>query len=84
MLQGLSTQARRDILLDIADALEKNEKEILNENKSDVSAATEAGYDKALISRLTLKHDKASFFPFCLRTMIPSSVCFSIWSSYSS
>lgn len=60
MLQGLSTQDRRDILLDIADALEKNEKLILNENKADVSTAIDAGYDKALISRLTLKHEKVS------------------------
>lgn len=68
-LQGLSTQARRDILLDIADALEKKEKEILNENKADVSAAIEAGYDKALISRLTLKHEKILSLANSIRTL---------------
>ncbi|KAF8395170.1 hypothetical protein HHK36_019111 [Tetracentron sinense] len=51
-LQGLSSEDRRKILLDIADALEANENLIKVENEADVAAAQQAGYDKSLISRL--------------------------------
>ncbi|VFQ91125.1 unnamed protein product [Cuscuta campestris] len=54
-LQALAPQERRQILLDIADALEANEKMILSENDADVSNAQQAGYDNSLISRLALK-----------------------------
>ncbi|KAF5471624.1 hypothetical protein F2P56_008402 [Juglans regia] len=53
-LQAQQPQARRKILLDIADALEANESMILVENEADVSAAQLAGYEKSLISRLAL------------------------------
>ena len=44
--------------MDIADALEANESLIKVENEVDVAAAQEAGYDKSLLSRLTLKPGK--------------------------
>lgn len=59
-LQGLQSQDRKKILLDIADALEANEGLIKVENEADVAAAREAGYEKSLISRLALKPGKAS------------------------
>lgn len=57
-LQGLLSEDRKKILLEIADALEANESKIQAENDEDVAAATEAGYDKSLISRLALKPGK--------------------------
>ncbi|KAM7491995.1 hypothetical protein LguiA_034916 [Lonicera macranthoides] len=51
-LQALSPQERNKVLLDIADALEANEKQIIIENEADVAASIEAGYEKSLISRL--------------------------------
>lgn len=59
MLQNLSSKDRRKILLDVADALEANEKIILLENEVDVSTAMNAGHTKAIVSRLTLKSEKA-------------------------
>lgn len=46
-------------MLAVADALEKNQKLIKLENEADIADALEAGYDKSLISRLTLKPEKA-------------------------
>ena len=46
-------------MLDIADALEANEELIRFENEADVLFAQKAGYEKSLISRLTLKPGKA-------------------------
>lgn len=45
-------------MLDIADALEAKEEEIMAENEADVAAAEQAGYEKSLISRLALKPGK--------------------------
>ncbi|KAK9266436.1 hypothetical protein L1049_008996 [Liquidambar formosana] len=59
-LQGLHSEDRRKILLDIADALEENQSLIKVENEADVAAAQEAGYDTSLISRLALKPEKES------------------------
>ncbi|KAM7464030.1 hypothetical protein LguiA_032151 [Lonicera macranthoides] len=59
-LQTLSSEDRRKILLDVADALEKNENFILAENEADVDSAREAGYDESLVSRLALKPGKAN------------------------
>ncbi|KAL6336606.1 hypothetical protein AAG906_035920 [Vitis piasezkii] len=59
-LQALPSKDRRKILLDIADALEANERLIKVENEADVAAAQEAGYDKSLLSRLALKPGKIS------------------------
>lgn len=47
-------------MLDVADALEKNENFIMAENEADVDSAREAGYDESLVSRLALKPGKAS------------------------
>lgn len=46
-------------MLAIADALEKNERTIRLENEADVADAEVAGYERSLISRLTLKPEKA-------------------------
>ncbi|XP_061353718.1 delta-1-pyrroline-5-carboxylate synthase-like isoform X1 [Gastrolobium bilobum] len=59
-LQVLKSEERRKILLAMADALEKNENMIRLENQADVADAEEAGYEKSLISRLTLKPEKIS------------------------
>ncbi|RYR72852.1 hypothetical protein Ahy_A02g007068 isoform D [Arachis hypogaea] len=58
-LQVLNSEERRKILLAVADALEKNEGMIRVENEADVAAAEAAGYERSLISRLTLKPEKA-------------------------
>ncbi|KAJ7960168.1 Delta-1-pyrroline-5-carboxylate synthase [Quillaja saponaria] len=59
-LQALSSQDKKKILLDIADALETNEKLIRTENEADVAAAQYAGYEKSLVARLALKPGKIS------------------------
>ncbi|XP_058109449.1 delta-1-pyrroline-5-carboxylate synthase-like isoform X3 [Magnolia sinica] len=68
-LQGLSSQDRRKFLLDIADALDANEKLITVENEADVAAAQQAGYDKSLLSRLTLKPGKISSLSKSIRVL---------------
>jgi len=57
-LQKLSSEERKKILLDIADALEANEDAIRRENEADVEAAQDAGYEKSLVARMTLKPGK--------------------------
>ncbi|CAL4946586.1 unnamed protein product [Urochloa decumbens] len=57
-LQKLSSEERKKILLDIADALEANEDAIRSENEADIEAAQGAGYEKSLIARMTLKPGK--------------------------
>ncbi|XP_058782313.1 delta-1-pyrroline-5-carboxylate synthase-like [Vicia villosa] len=59
-LQALKYEERREILLAVADALEKNKKLIRLENDADIDDASEVGYEKSLISRLTLKPEKIS------------------------
>ncbi|KAL5550271.1 hypothetical protein UlMin_000447 [Ulmus minor] len=59
-LQDLPSEDRKKILLDIADALEENEDLIKIENDADVAAALNAGYEKAILSRLALKPGKIS------------------------
>lgn len=56
--QVLNSEERRKILLAMADALEINESVIRLENGADVADAEEMGYEKALISRLTLRPEK--------------------------
>ncbi|KAJ4704591.1 Delta-1-pyrroline-5-carboxylate synthase [Melia azedarach] len=68
-LQGLQSQDRKKILLDIADALEANEGLIKVENEADVAAAREAGYEKSLISRLALKPGKISGLAKSIRVL---------------
>lgn len=62
----MSSEERKKILLDIADALEENEKAITFENEADVEAAQDAGYEKSLIARMTLKPGKVVLFPIPL------------------
>lgn len=55
----MSSEDRKKILLDIAEALETNEEMIKIENDADVKAAQLSGYEKSLVSRLALKPGKA-------------------------
>ncbi|KAK9055527.1 hypothetical protein SSX86_026611 [Deinandra increscens subsp. villosa] len=57
-LQALTSEERKQILLDVASALEANEQFIMLENDADVETANEAGYDEALVARLALKPSK--------------------------
>ncbi|XP_026424497.1 delta-1-pyrroline-5-carboxylate synthase-like [Papaver somniferum] len=68
-LQSLSSQDRKKILLDIADALEANESLIRAENEADVADAQQAGYDKSLISRLSMKAGKVSSLAKSIRVL---------------
>jgi delta-1-pyrroline-5-carboxylate synthetase len=54
--QKLSSEDRKKILLDIADALEANE----NLNETDVEAVQDAGYEKSLVARMRLNPGKVS------------------------
>lgn len=68
-LQALSSEERRKILLDIADALEANEPLIKVENDADVTAAEQAGYEKSLVARLALKPGKISSLAKSIRVL---------------
>lgn len=69
--QNLSSEERKKILLDVADALEANEDLIRSENEADLAAAHEAGYESALVSRLTLKPGKVgSWIVLLVRTKL--------------
>lgn len=68
-LQAMSSHDRRKILLDIADALEANEKLINTENEADILAAQQAGYEKSLIARLALKPGKISSLANSIRVL---------------
>lgn len=68
-LQSMSSEERRKILLDIAGALEANEKLIKIENDLDVLAAQHHGYETSLISRLTLKPGKISSLANSIRIL---------------
>ncbi|KAK3037453.1 hypothetical protein RJ639_031947 [Escallonia herrerae] len=63
-LQGLSSDDRKKILLDVADALEANQNFIKVENEADVADAREARYDESLVARLTLTSLKARTLVF--------------------
>ncbi|KAL2525820.1 Delta-1-pyrroline-5-carboxylate synthase B [Abeliophyllum distichum] len=68
-LQAMSSQERSNILMDIADALEANEKLIIAENEADVAEAQQAGYEKSLVSRLALKPGKVSSLANAIRVL---------------
>ncbi|XP_075485364.1 delta-1-pyrroline-5-carboxylate synthase [Primulina tabacum] len=68
-LQAMPSEERSKILLDVADALEASEKLILAENETDVSEAQQAGYEKALVSRLALKPGKISSLSNAIRVL---------------
>ncbi|XP_010504420.1 PREDICTED: delta-1-pyrroline-5-carboxylate synthase B [Camelina sativa] len=68
-LQALSSGDRKKILLDIANALEANEKTIKAENDLDVAAAQEAGYEESLVARLVMKPGKISSLAASVRQL---------------
>uniref|UniRef100_A0A1J3JFL2 Delta-1-pyrroline-5-carboxylate synthase n=2 Tax=Noccaea caerulescens TaxID=107243 RepID=A0A1J3JFL2_NOCCA len=68
-LQALSSEDRKKIILDIADALEANEKKIKAENDLDVAAAQEAGYEESLVARLVMKPGKISSLAASIRQL---------------
>lgn len=68
-LQRLSSLDRKQLLLDIADALEANEELIRRENELDVRDALEAGLAKPLIERLTIKPGKVASLAKSVRTL---------------
>ncbi|KAM1406667.1 hypothetical protein ACFXTH_001316 [Malus domestica] len=68
-LQAITSEDRKKILLDVADALEANVKLINIENEADVSAAQRAGYEKSLISRLALKPGKITSLAKSIRVL---------------
>lgn len=68
-LQALNSHERKKILLDIADALELNENLIEVENKADIAAAQDAGFEKSLISRLAMKPGKISSLAKSIRVL---------------
>ncbi|TYJ12683.1 hypothetical protein E1A91_A11G369100v1 [Gossypium mustelinum] len=68
-LQAMSSEDRRKLLLDVADALEANESLIMAENEADVAAAKADGYEKALISRLALKPGKIAALAKSIRVL---------------
>ncbi|KAM1612742.1 hypothetical protein PS2_001346 [Malus domestica] len=68
-LQTMTSEDRKKILLDVADALEANVKLINIENEADVSAAQRAGYEKSLISRLALKPGKITSLAKSIRVL---------------
>lgn len=68
-LQAMSSEERSKILLDVADALEANEKLIITENEADVAEAERAGYEKSLIARLALKSGKVSSLANAIRVL---------------
>ncbi|XP_061996317.1 delta-1-pyrroline-5-carboxylate synthase isoform X1 [Rosa rugosa] len=68
-LQAMTSEQRKKILLDIADAIEANAKKIIVENEADVSAAQQVGYEKSLISRLALKSGKITSLANSVRVL---------------
>ena len=51
-------QKRKQVLLEMADAIEANEKQILEENAADVKKAAESKIDNNLMQHLGLKPQK--------------------------
>ncbi|CAB4301224.1 unnamed protein product [Prunus armeniaca] len=68
-LQAMTSEERKRVLLDVADALEANVRLINVENEADVSAAQEVGYEKSLISRLALKPGKIKSLANSIRVL---------------
>ncbi|XP_010067456.2 delta-1-pyrroline-5-carboxylate synthase [Eucalyptus grandis] len=68
-LQALSSEDRSKILLDIADALEANQEQIMKENEADVAAAEQAGYERSLLARLALKPGKITNLANSIRVL---------------
>ncbi|KAE8728868.1 Delta-1-pyrroline-5-carboxylate synthase [Hibiscus syriacus] len=73
-LQAIDSEDRMKILHNIADALEANESLIKDENEADVAAAEDDGYEKSLMSRLSLKPGKARLIPILQITGLAKSI----------
>ena len=58
----MSSEERKNFLLDIANALEANEKIIKAENDLDVAVAQQAGYEESLVARLVMKPGKVRLY----------------------
>ena len=59
-LAGLSTEQKNSALLAMAEALEKNQSEIISANAEDISAAKKKGTRTNMIDRLTLTPERIS------------------------
>ncbi|CAH2058693.1 unnamed protein product [Thlaspi arvense] len=68
-LQALSSEDRKQILYNIADALEANEKTIRAENELDVATAQEAGFEESLVARLVMTPAKISSLAASVRKL---------------
>jgi glutamate-5-semialdehyde dehydrogenase len=67
ILARLSTEVKNRALYNMAEALEKNEDEILEANKKDVEASRSRGVKEALIDRLILNKSRIAKMAQCLR-----------------
>jgi hypothetical protein len=77
VLQAMTSAERSQILLNIADALVKNEDLILKENGLDLQQAQESDTANALLQRLKLKPGKVSCPILCIFLGV-SGVCVNI------
>ncbi|KAL0844606.1 hypothetical protein Bca101_017852 [Brassica carinata] len=68
-LQALSSEDRKQILYNVADALEANEETIRAENELDVAAAQEAGLEESLVARLVMTPAKISSLAASVRKL---------------
>ncbi|KAJ0262382.1 Delta-1-pyrroline-5-carboxylate synthase B [Hirschfeldia incana] len=68
-LQALSSEDRKQILYDVADALEANEETIRAENELDVAAAQEAGLGESMVARLVMTPAKISSLAASVRKL---------------
>jgi glutamate-5-semialdehyde dehydrogenase len=67
ILARLPTEVKNRALYNMAEALEKNEDEILQANKKDVEASRSRGVKEALIDRLILNKSRIAKMAQCLR-----------------
>jgi glutamate-5-semialdehyde dehydrogenase len=67
ILARLPTEVKNRALYNMAEALEKNEDEILEANKKDVEASRSRGVKEALIDRLILNKSRIAKMAQCLR-----------------
>jgi gamma-glutamyl phosphate reductase len=82
--QNLSSEERKKILLDIADALEANEDLIISENEADLAVAQDSGYEKSLVSRMTLKAGRVGQIHIFFISAVYIHILDYVWSYYMS
>ncbi|CAN6978368.1 unnamed protein product [Brassica oleracea var. botrytis] len=68
-LQALSSEDRKQILYNVADALEANVETIRAENELDVAAAQEAGLEESMVARLVMTPAKISSLAASVRKL---------------